>query len=94
MKTILIRHSKLVILPLLLLAGCVQVSGHRSPDGALTISTHRLLWSSEGITFTTSSAADGKFVTTLTVQKSNPDAQAIGAVAEGVAKGLAASVKP
>ena len=76
------------------LAGCVQVTGTRKPDGTLNIATHRFLWASEGITFQTSENSNGVFSTTLAVQKSNADAQALGAIAEGVAKGVASGVKP
>lgn len=72
-----------------LVAGCAYITGTRTaPDGSrLSITSSRLLWSSEGVK---SSVTDSNGLSfTLEVQKSNPDAQAIGAVAEGVAKGLA-----
>jgi hypothetical protein len=68
------------------LPGCSAISGTRKPDGTLTITSHRLLWASEAIDF--SVADTNAFKTTLKVQKSNADAQALGAIAEGVAKGL------
>ena len=86
--------KKLIILIPLILSGCVQVSGTRKPDGTLSINTHRFFWASEGISFTTSSGSNGNFITSLSVQKSSVDAAAIGAVAQGVAQGLASGVKP
>jgi hypothetical protein len=91
------KNKSIIILTTLAiacLAGCVQVSGTRKPDGTLQVSTHRFFWSSEGINFSTTSASNGNFSTTLSVQKSSTDAAALGAVAAGVAQGLAGAVKP
>jgi predicted small secreted protein len=75
-----------------LLSGCNTISGERTaPDGSrLAIRSTRILWSSEGIKSSVQDANGLSF--TLQVDKSNPDAQAIGAVSEGVARGLASSV--
>lgn len=67
-------------------AGCSAISGTRKPDGTLTITSHRLLWSSEAIDF--SVADTNQFKAGLKVKKSNVDAEALSAIAEGVAKGL------
>jgi hypothetical protein len=75
-----------------LLTGCVQISGTRTKDGALSINTHRFFWASEGINFTV--ADTNGFSTTLSVSKSSVDSVAIGAVAQGVAAGLVKGVKP
>lgn len=74
--------------------GCSSVYGTRTlPDGSqLKISSHRAFWASEGIKASTKDKAGFEF--SLEVQKSNPDAQAIGAVAKGVAEGIAAGAKP
>lgn len=76
------------------MAGCSSTRGRRTTkDGSvLTVSNHRFFWASEGVDFTVRDT--NGFSASLSIQKSNPDAQAIGAVAEGVAKGLAAGVKP
>ena len=84
--------KKLSLFILLVITGCSVTTGERKPDGTLAVHNYRLLWASEGINFTT--ASSNGFTATLSVQKSNPDAQSIGAVAEGITKGLAASVKP
>lgn len=78
----------------LLASGCSSTSGVRVlPDGSkLAISNLRLLWASEGIKATTKDLQGFEF--SLEVNKSNPDAQALGAVAEGVAKGIATAAKP
>lgn len=77
----------------LTLSGCVQVSGTKTADGSLKVSTHRFFWASEGIDF---SVKDEKgFSTGLKVSKSTVDAAAISAVAEGFAKGVVAgATKP
>jgi hypothetical protein len=71
---------------LLSLCGCSMITGSRTmPDGSvLRVSSVRLLWSSEGIDTTTE---DGALKFGLRVQRSNPDAQALSAVAEGAARG-------
>jgi hypothetical protein len=77
------RVSKAVVIGglALLLTGCVQVTGTRSADGALSINTHRFFWASEGISFTLANSTNGVMSTTLTVQKSSVDAAAITAMA-------------
>ncbi len=71
------------------LTGCNTVTGTRkAPDGSiLTITSSRLLWASDGVDF---GLQDTNGVTIkLAVQKSSPDLQAIQAVAQGVAAGIA-----
>lgn len=85
----------LLLLPLaLVLAGCSTVSGERQlPDGSiLKVRTHRFLWSSEGIEATTKDQQGFEF--TLRVLKSNPNVEAMKAIAEGAAQGAAKGVKP
>lgn len=80
------------LLFLIVLCGCVQVSGTRKPDGTLAINTHRFFWASEGINFTLKDT--NNLAVTLSVQKSSVDSTALAAVAQGVAQGLAAGIKP
>ncbi len=77
-----------LLLGLFVLSGCAYVTGTRqAPDGSvLRISSVRWLWQSEGVNFTLSDT-NGVRVG-LSLAKSNPDAAAIGAAAEGVARGL------
>jgi hypothetical protein len=81
-----------LLLVALLFCGCVQVSGTRKSDGTLSINTHRFFWQSEGINFTLKDT--NNLSVTLSVQKSSVDSTALGAVAQGVAQGLAAGAKP
>lgn len=81
------------VLPILaiavsLLAGCAHITGaRRAPDGSvLAISSTRFLWDSEGVNFTLTDT-NGISVG-LGVTKSNPDADAIKAIADGVSAGL------
>lgn len=76
------------------LTGCSVTKGIRvAKDGStLAVTNRRLLWNSEGVDFTVKDT--NGFAVSLSIQKSNPDAQAIGAVAEGVAKGLAKGAMP
>ena len=83
----------LLLIPLLFLTGCVQVSGTRSPDGTITISTHRFLWTSEGIAFTLDEGTNGSLSTTLTVNKSSTDDAALAAVVQGAVQGAIAGMK-
>lgn len=71
----------------LMLAGCSSVSGTRTLlDGSqLRISSVRFLWSSEGVEASTKDQQGFEF--TLKLAKSNPDVEAIKAVAAGVAEG-------
>lgn len=87
------KRIRVAILSLGLVAvGCVSINGTRTaPDGSvLTIKTTRFAWASEGINFTLQDT--NGFKTTLAVQKSTVDSAAIGAVAKGVAEGMAAGV--
>jgi hypothetical protein len=72
----------LASLLLIVCVGCAVVKGSRSPDGTLSISSQRFLWSSEGIAFSVNES--NRFTTTLSVQKSSPDAQSIHEVFSGV----------
>lgn len=77
---------KRLLLLLPLLAGCAHISGERTPDGTLKLTTTRFLWSSQNVQF---SLTDGtNMVVTLKASKSNSDSEALGAIAEGVARGL------
>lgn len=70
----------------LLLSGCAHIAGERSPDGTLKLTTTRFLWSSQNVQF---SLSDGtNIVVTLRSSKSNSDSEALGAIAEGMARGL------
>lgn len=85
----------LIIASLALVAtGCSSISGTRTlPDGTqLTVRSMRFFWASEMISAGTEDTNGFKF--TLTVGKSKSDADAIGAVARGVAEGLAKGVSP
>lgn len=78
----------------LILVGCSFTQGTRTaPDGSkLTVRNTRFLWASEGVTFGVTDT--NGFRVDLSIRKSRPDIEAIGAVAEGVAKGMAQGVKP
>lgn len=62
--------------------GCSTIVGTRAADGALTITSHRFFWTSEGIEF--SLADTNRLVTTLKVQKSSTDSTAVAAVFSGL----------
>ena len=67
-----------------LLTGCVKVSGTKTANGDLKISSHRFVWASEGIDF---SVKDDKgFTTSLKVAKSKPDSDVTGVVTEAAIK--------
>lgn len=87
--------TKLSLLALCLaLTGCSSITGSRVlPDGTkLTVHSWRFFWSSEAISAGTEDTNGFKF--TLTVGKSNADAQTLGAVAKGVAEGMAKGAMP
>lgn len=75
-----------LLLLALSLTGCVYVSGTRTgPDGSkLTISSTRLLWVSENMTFST--MTDDGVLVELKATKSSSDGEAVAALAE-IAKG-------
>lgn len=75
----------------LVLNGCAFIEGTRYVDGTMTVRSSRLLWASEGIDFGVTDT--NGFTTHLKVERSNPDAQAIGAVAEGAARGAVQGAK-
>lgn len=75
-----------VFIGYLLLCGCAHIAGERKPDGTLTLTTTRFLWSSQNVEF---SVSDGtNLVVTLKAKKSQTDAEALSAIAEGVARGM------
>lgn len=84
----------LVALSALVLCGCSSTSGERQmTDGSvLKVANSRFLWASQGVEMSTKDK-DG-FEFTLKLQKSNPDIDAIKAVAEGVAAGAVRGAKP
>jgi hypothetical protein len=82
-----------LLIPLLFLTGCVHVKGTRSPDGTLTVSTTRFLWTSEGIAFSLKEGTNGILSTTLAVKKSSPDDAALAAIVQGAVQGAIAGMK-
>ena len=78
----------------LLVAGCSSITGTRTlPDGTtLTVKSHRWFWSSEAITATTKDTTG--FIFELNIGKSTTDATTLGAVAKGVAEGMAKGAMP
>lgn len=70
---------------LLLNTGCSVTRGTRTPDGSLTVSNWRFLWRSEAVRFETNST---NFNARLVIGKSASDDAAVGAVVEGVVKGV------
>lgn len=74
----------IIALASLACAGCVQVSGTRTADGTITISTHRFFWASEGIDFATSVKTNGLLTANLKVSKSSTDTASIAAVFTGM----------
>lgn len=78
--------NRLLCIIALSLCGCAHISGERKPDGTMTVRTTRFMWSTQNLEF---SVNDGtNVVATLRAKKSSPDAEALGAIAEGVARGL------
>lgn len=77
-----------------LCTGCVSTVGSRTlPDGSvLQLRSTRWFWASEGIDVSTHDT--NGFVFNLRVSKSNASAEALGAVAEGIAKGMVKGAKP
>lgn len=74
-----------------LLLGCSVTSGRRSPDGSLTVTNYRLLWSSEAVDFQTSDIAPpaaAGFKARLKIGKSATDDEAVASVVAGVVKGI------
>jgi hypothetical protein len=70
------------VLLALLLCGCSTIVGTRTKDGDLTLTSHRFLWASEGISFSLSDT--NGLTTSLKVQKSSSDATSIDAVFNGM----------
>ncbi|OHD25569.1 MAG: hypothetical protein A2Y38_08000 [Spirochaetes bacterium GWB1_59_5] len=70
------------------LCGCAHIEGTRTaPDGSvLRVVSTRLFWASQDIQFSVTDS--NRLTITLTVKKSNADADALGAVAKGVAEGM------
>lgn len=74
-------------LVLTMCSGCVVVGGqYRAADGStLRVRTYRLLWMSEAVEFGTTNK---DLSASLRLLNSRPDAQALRAVAQGVAEGM------
>lgn len=74
------------------LSACSVTRGTRTPDGTLTVSNWRLLWSSELVDFSVHQPStlnsQPTFNARLIIGKSVTDADAVGAVAEGAVKAL------
>lgn len=68
-----------------ILAGCSVTRGTRTPDGTLTVSNYRALWTTEAVNF---SLAASNLTVTLRIGASATDSESVGAVTEGVVKGL------
>lgn len=75
-----------LLITTLYVSGCSMVSGHRKPDGTIVVTSWRFLWKSEAIVF--SLASPTNFSAQLSIGKSVTDAQAVGAVTEGVVRAL------
>lgn len=82
MKTLL----SLLTLCAMICAGCNVT---RIQKGETKAFNARLFWSTEGFDLNTSSNG-----THVSIQKSNPDAESLKAVAEGAAKGAVKGVAP
>jgi len=87
------KKTTLIILSFISLCftGCVQVSGTKSAIGELKVNTHRFLWASEGIDFSVKDT--NGFNTSLKVNKSQVDTEAIAAIAAGIAQGMGTAAK-
>lgn len=72
---------------LLFIAGCSVVTGQRTPDGTITVTSWRCLWKTEAVTVSAAYAATN-FNIHLSVGKSQTDSAAVAAVASGAVKGL------
>lgn len=75
------RHISLLIL-VAMVSGC---STSYITKGDLKAYNSRFIWSTEGFEAEFATNGTGR----VKIQKSNPDAQTAGSVAEGVARGLA-----
>lgn len=87
------KRFAFIVIVCLCCAGCVQVSGTRSPDGTLTVNTHRFLWASQGIAFTLNEGTNGSLSTTLSVNNSSVDDAALQAIVQGVVTGVIIGLK-
>jgi hypothetical protein len=80
---------RIILLPLLL-CGCNSVVFEKQDGGAIVrVKATRVFWATES--YEAKLTKDGG---SLKASKSTVDSVALGAVAEGVAKGLAAGVRP
>lgn len=81
------------LLAIALLTGCSFTKGTRTTRNGdiLTVQNQRFFWSSQGINFTVRDT--NGFSASLSIEKSNPDAQALEATARGAAQGAASSLK-
>ena len=66
-------------------AGCSTSS---YVHGDIKITQRRFLWDTTGFEVSQTKTADGSVTTNLKLQKSNPNAEAVKAVAEGITQGL------
>ena len=84
----------LLLLPLLLAAGCSSITGTRTaPDGTtLTMTCNRFLWVSQKIEFSTKDSKG--FDVSLKVGESRTDVEAINALAALAGKSAAAAATP
>lgn len=73
-----------------IIAGCCAMSCSHLKKGDATASNMRLFWASEGFEF--EAATNG--AVKIKLQKSNPDAESLKAVAQGAAQGVAQGMKP
>lgn len=71
--------------------GCAMVSGERKADGALIVTSWRLLWKSEAINF---SVTDSNLTARLAVGNSTTDDQALAIAAEAAVKAALKSIAP
>jgi len=74
-----------LIVPLLFVSGCSMSS---YAHGDIKITQRRFLWDTTGFEVSQTKGVDGSMTTTLKLQKSNPNAEAVKAVAEGITQGL------
>lgn len=78
--------KNILLVGALLLSGCSYTHLRRGEASAVNL---RCLWQTEGFEFT--SGTNG--LTTIRIQKSNPDAESLKAIAEGAAKGAVQGAK-
>ena len=77
----------LCLLCLFAATGCSVTRGTRAPDGQITITNYRLLWTTEAVDFRLSTLDSG-LATQLKIGHSASDDKSVGAITEGAVKGL------